>query len=278
MSLQIDDWFQIEEIAEKVFLLRESEHVQSYLVVGETRSALLDTGMGFRDIRPVVESLCDHEIIVLNSHWHFDHVGGNHEFEQIGISALEQHKLQHEISSKELNGYVRSCRKDGIPLPDGFQAEMYSIHKSSPSFILAEGERVDLGGRTLEVIATPGHTHGSLSFLDSFTHSLFCADLVYDGDLYAQFDDSDLDEYISSLKKLIARRGDFSTLFPSHNTAPLPVSFLDLVLDGLNKIWAGKESYAIHEDWGEAIQVYDFDQFRVLLKMSGSEGIRLFSI
>ena len=73
-------WFQIAEVDEGIYAVVEPEHVQSYLVKGSNRSALIDTGMGFCNIRSAVSTLTDTDITVLNTHWHYDHIGGNRLF------------------------------------------------------------------------------------------------------------------------------------------------------------------------------------------------------
>jgi glyoxylase-like metal-dependent hydrolase (beta-lactamase superfamily II) len=57
--------------------------VISYLVVGRDRALLFDTGMGMSDIHAIVSALTDRPVVVLNSHTHVDHVGGNLAFARI---------------------------------------------------------------------------------------------------------------------------------------------------------------------------------------------------
>ncbi len=73
----MSQWFQIEEVAQDVYVIEEPGHVQSYLINGRTHSALLDTGAGLSDIRNAIQILLRERVIVLNTHWHFDHIGGN---------------------------------------------------------------------------------------------------------------------------------------------------------------------------------------------------------
>jgi glyoxylase-like metal-dependent hydrolase (beta-lactamase superfamily II) len=69
----------IHEVADRIFAIEEPGHVQSYLVTGERRSALIDTGLGLAPLRPVLQDRARPEIVVLSTHWHFDHVMGNPE-------------------------------------------------------------------------------------------------------------------------------------------------------------------------------------------------------
>jgi glyoxylase-like metal-dependent hydrolase (beta-lactamase superfamily II) len=79
----MSDWFRITEVEEGIFAIEELGHVQSYLVNGATHSALLDIGMGFRNIRDAVGPLLRENVVVLNTHWHYDHVGGNVLFKEV---------------------------------------------------------------------------------------------------------------------------------------------------------------------------------------------------
>ena len=152
----MSDWFQIREVKEDIFCIEEPGHVQSYLINGDSHSALIDTGMGFCDIRSAIEPLLREQIIVLNTHWHFDHIGGNPLFEKIGIARNEGHLIAHNIPNAVLiDLYVNPCLLDGVPLPARFNPAAYAIQGSKPSFFIDEGDFFDLGGRTLEAIATP---------------------------------------------------------------------------------------------------------------------------
>ena len=70
-------WFDVRPLAEGVFLIAEPGHVNNFLVVGDDRAVLLDTGLGVADIRTVAEGLAGKPLSVVNSHYHFDHSGGN---------------------------------------------------------------------------------------------------------------------------------------------------------------------------------------------------------
>ena len=77
-----DDWFQVYEAANGVYSIVEPyqfEETISHLIVGEDRALLFDTGLGLLPIRPVVERVTSLPVSVLNSHTHYDHVGGNAE-------------------------------------------------------------------------------------------------------------------------------------------------------------------------------------------------------
>ncbi len=81
-----DPWFEVYKPAPNVFAIYEphqAEEIISYLIVGEKRALLFDTGMGISDIKKVTAELTKLPIVVLNSHTHDDHVGGNWQFDTI---------------------------------------------------------------------------------------------------------------------------------------------------------------------------------------------------
>ena len=80
------DWFEVYRVEPDVYAIyepRQWQEVISYLIVGRERALLFDTGMGMADISAVVSALTDRPVVVLNSHSHYDHVGGNHAFTRV---------------------------------------------------------------------------------------------------------------------------------------------------------------------------------------------------
>lgn len=228
----IDGWYEITEFRNGVVAIGEPNHreeVFSYLVKGRDKDLLIDTGMGIAPITNALEQIrnSDKELIVVNSHWHFDHIGGNSHFDKVLVPRNE-----HEVKGI-LNGWSNEdLRKYDFfdqfslggrsTLPLDIDAETFAISgfdKIDP--VLEEGYEIDLGGRVVKVLETPGHTKGSVSFFEETEGLLFPADLLYEGPLYA-FDpsESDPDEYLNSLKKIKKKLGrDIVLIHPGHNYA-----------------------------------------------------------
>src|SRR5262249_18751078 len=78
-----DPWFEVYRVDPEVFAIYEphqAEEVISYLILGTRQAMLFDTGMGISDIQKMTAELTELPIVVLNSHSHLDHVGGNWQF------------------------------------------------------------------------------------------------------------------------------------------------------------------------------------------------------
>jgi glyoxylase-like metal-dependent hydrolase (beta-lactamase superfamily II) len=81
-----DPWFEVYKVAPRVFAIYEphqAEETIGYLILGETRAVLFDTGMGISDVKKITAELTKLPTVVVNSHTHDDHVGGNWEFETV---------------------------------------------------------------------------------------------------------------------------------------------------------------------------------------------------
>jgi hypothetical protein len=81
-----DTWFEVYKVAPNVFAIYEphqSEETIGYLIVGNARALLFDTGMGIGNLKALTLKLSKLPIVVLNSHTHDDHVGNNWQFNTV---------------------------------------------------------------------------------------------------------------------------------------------------------------------------------------------------
>jgi glyoxylase-like metal-dependent hydrolase (beta-lactamase superfamily II) len=260
-------WFETQEVAPRVYAVCEPGHFEeviSYLVEGEERAILFDTGMGIANIREEVMALTERAITVVNSHSHWDHVGDNYRFPLIAIHYAEAHLLREGVSTEELRREMRS-EMFFRPPPAGFDPSQYKISPSRASLLLDEGSLLDLGERTLTVLHTPGHSPGSISLLDEKEGLLFSGDTAYEGPLYAQLPESDFDLYRQSMERLATLVPRLSLLLPSHNVTPLDPAILVEMAEGFDQIASGEATYEFQSSrWGR-IRNYRFERFSVYL-------------
>lgn len=203
-----DDWFAIEDIAPGVYAIGEPRFHQinwNYLIEGQDTALLFDTGPGVRDISQVVRALTDFPLITLPSHLHFDHTGNLQRFQNIALADLP---------------VLRSCMRDGLlhasdDLFRGFLEGMVWKPVKISQW-LPIGSRIDLGGRQLEVLHTPGHSPDSISLFDREANILFAADFVYPGPLYAQVPGADLADYLTTSVALLTQIDDQTKIFCGH--------------------------------------------------------------
>ena len=203
-----DDWFAIEDIAPGVYAIGEPRFHQinwNYLIEGQDTALLFDTGPGVRDISQVVRALTDFPLITLPSHLHFDHTGNLQRFQNIALADLP---------------VLRSWMRDGLlhasdDLFRGFLEGMVWKPVKISQW-LPIGSRIDLGGRQLEVLHTPGHSPDSISLFDREANILFAADFVYPGPLYAQVPGANLADYLTTSVALLTQIDDQTKIFCGH--------------------------------------------------------------
>jgi glyoxylase-like metal-dependent hydrolase (beta-lactamase superfamily II) len=248
---------------------RHYEEVISYLILGRDLAVLFDTGMGIGNIQLEAERLTDRPLVVVNSHSHYDHVGDNHRFSEVWAFDHdgEVARIQRGLPAVECVRFLPSGSY--LDPPPGFDPLTYEIRPSPVTRRLRHLERIDLGGRTLTVHHTPGHSPGSICLLDSRDGLLFTGDTFYPGMLYAHFNDSDFDAYRRSLQHLLGLSDHVSLLCPAHNEACVPKAALPRAADALEQVAAGKAEYELEGD----LRVFRFEGFGLIL--CGDEPLSL---
>lgn len=237
-----DPWFEVYRIRPGVFAIYEPhqyEEVISYLVVGARRALLFDTGMGIGDMRRVVDQLTKLPVIVLNSHTHNDHVGDNWQFSMI-------YGMDTDFTRANAKGSRADAQAELAPgqlcgqLPTGFNPHEYSTRSFHIAHWLHDGDNIDLGGRKIQVIATPGHTPDSISLLDEKNGLLFTGDTFYPGPIFLYRPETDLDAYTASVKRLAALAPRLQLLLPAHNLPEAEPSYLPKLVVAIEQVRSGK--------------------------------------
>lgn len=260
----IQPWFEVRRVGLGTYALLEPGHCEeviSYLILGEERAILFDTGMGIGDIRVEVEALTELPVIVVNSHSHYDHVGDNHLFGEVWAFEHdgEVTRIESGVSATECRGFL--LPGSYLDLPPGFHPAAYAIQPSPVTRKLQHLEVIDLGGRRLTVHHTPGHSPGSICLLDDGEGLLFTGDTFYPGMLYAHFADSDFDAYRGSLQHLAGLLAQVTFLCPAHNEACAPKEMLVRAASGLEQIAGGQAAWESRD----GLRVFEFDGFGMIL-------------
>jgi len=259
---QPGDWFEIYVAADGVFALYEPGHWEetiAYLILGDERAILFDTLMGIGNLQAVVEQLTDLPITVVNSHSHYDHVGDNHRFDRV-LAA------DSDYARANSRGVGNTDARPFIPpgsiwkaTPPEFDPATWRIEPWQVDAYLADGDTIDLGGRILEVLLTPGHTPDALCLFDRANGLLFTGDTYYRGPLFAHLPGSDFDDYATTASRLAALHGDVRLVMPAHNTTRVDPDDL-LELDAaFRAVVAGTAESTGTGD----VREYSFEHFRL---------------
>lgn len=267
------DWFEVYRVDAGVFAIAEPSQYQeviSYLIIGGERALLFDTGLGLVPIRPIVAQLTPLPVTVLNSHTHYDHVGGNAEFEAILAMDTEYTRANTwGFPHEQLTGEVAPeafCRR-----PAGFDAAAFRTKPYRPSAYIADGYRLDLGGRILEVLHVPGHTPDAIAVLDSAAGLLWTGDSFYEAPIWLYVPETDLDAYVASIDRLVGLAPRVRKLFGAHNVAQSDPTRLRQLKEALAQVRGGKVSGV---DKGNGQLEFPFDGFSILTAPQVLEGKR----
>lgn len=260
-----DPWFEVYKPASNVFAIYEphqAEEVISYLIVGSKRALLFDTGMGISDIEKVTAELTNLPIIVLNSHTHDDHVGGNWEFSTV-------YGMDTDFTRKNALGSREDAQAEITPdqicgtLPNGFDAKAYATRPWRITAYTHDGDRFDLGGRTIEVIATPGHTPDAISLIDRANGLLFTGDTYYPAPIWLCRPETNLDAYATSIRRLAALAPQVRLVLGAHNIPVASPTVLLRLVPAFDSVRAGKVS-PIPESPGKVL--YRVDDISFLMR------------
>jgi glyoxylase-like metal-dependent hydrolase (beta-lactamase superfamily II) len=256
-------WFSIQELEPGILMVGEPLHVEdpkSFLIIGSQRSLLIDTGTGVGNLGELVAPYTDLPITVVNSHSHWDHIGGNRYFADVMVPVAEVQRVRRGYTREEMAQALAPDQLLG-PLPAGFNPHDAAIPPREPDGTLHGGEVFDIGGRFLEVIAAPGHSPGLLVFVDRANGILFGTDAVYRGALYAQEEESDLYAYRRTLAFLAALAPSLRVVYSSHGPVPMEPKLIPAMASALAQILAGRQP---DRTWHGALK-HEFGEFSFLI-------------
>jgi glyoxylase-like metal-dependent hydrolase (beta-lactamase superfamily II) len=220
------DWFVVRRVNRDLWMIAEPGHVVNWLYVGAERALLVDTGTGIVPIGPLVARLTDRPVTAVNTHYHFDHVGGNAGFAERLAGVRSGPLLERGTPRDLLRRYLAAfpaiiadararvaADRDAFALtpetevrdfPPEFDPEAWLPGRVPATALLREGDTIDLGDRQLRVIDTPGHSPDGICLFDERHGVLFAGDTIMEGALYAHYDESSLPDLLASVGKLAA--------------------------------------------------------------------------
>ncbi|MBP3684716.1 MAG: MBL fold metallo-hydrolase [Oscillospiraceae bacterium] len=216
--------FKVEKLSQHLYRIVDALDVACYLVVGEKAACLLDTCTGVGNIRACVESITQLPLTVVLSHAHMDHCGGAGWFDYVWMchSELPILQIHGDLSyrcsffSSHLGLDLRE--EDFLPVP----RETY--------LDIQEDMVLDLGGVTVELIQSPGHTPGMICPLICEDRALIIGDACDDNVLLFDKFSSTVGEYQTQLQKLKDRSEQYAHIYGNHGVFAFPAALIDNVL------------------------------------------------
>ena len=210
--------------------------VHCFLVEGRDKALLIDTMTGLRGLPAFVATLTDLPVEVALTHGHMDHAGGVFAFGRCYIHPADIPMLDGRTLPARV-GYVRG------QLPPGEAPEESAFVPDGPvEFVpLKAGDKLDLGGRALEVLHVPGHTRGSLCYLDTASGDFFAGDACNNNTLLMMDVSATIEEYLEALLALKERQGDIRRFYLFHGPSLQDKSCIDDNIQCCRDILAGTD-------------------------------------
>lgn len=202
------DWYRLRRVGDDITWIDEP-HIHEFYrcniwhVRGRDRDMLVDSGMGVVSLREWVPLVSERPLDAVASHTHFDHIGCHHEFDCRLCHPAEAEILAAPSRASTLaDPYVTDEIFTALP-PQPYLSTTYAVRSAPATRLIADGDWIDLGDRSFEVIHTPGHSPGGIALWEAATGILISGDIVYDGPLIEDTYHSDPADYIASMRRLL---------------------------------------------------------------------------
>ena len=217
-----------------------------YVVEGEDKALVIDAGAEMPHLDKAVATLTDKPLMLALTHGHGDHVGGIVCFPEIWIHPAD-------------TALLAAPRR-------GFEGQIH---------FLSDGEVIDLGGRQIEVMHTPGHTSGSVTFFDKAKGYGFSGDA---------FGSTNLLLFAGPFKELIAtttrtaeymQKNGITKLYPGHYGGNNPETF-QRILDEKKmseELLSGKRKGTPDPSGGNGLNSYIHD-YGVYIRYNDPEALQ----
>lgn len=199
-----DGYFDVVRIDPRTFAIYEPEYWQrniAYVIKGDARALLVDSGSGTRDIHFVATKVTRKPMTAVATHVHYDHIGSHASFDQVAMLDVPENRAHVED-----NYYYPTFGQSLAPFVDGFFVTEW----------WKPGDKIELGGRRLEVVHLPGHSSDSMALVDRASGQAFVGDFLYPDVLLACFGSADLDAYLASTRRLLADYPEIRHVYGAH--------------------------------------------------------------
>lgn len=231
----MNNWFITDQIDKETYIISEYRHWEEthcYLLNGAQRSLLIDTGLGICNIYDKVIELTDKPVTAIATHIHWDHIGGHKYFPDFYAHEDELNWLSGEfpLTMEQIKGMV----VDRCDLPEGYDVNKYEFFQGKPTRVLTDNEVIDLGGRFVLIMHTPGHSPGHMCFWEKERGYLFTGDLVYKDTLFAYYPSTDPEAYLDSLDRVSAL--PVKHVFPAHHSLIIEPGILVRMRDAFRQL------------------------------------------
>ena len=212
-----------------------------YLVEGTDRALLIDGLTGVGSLAAFVRELTDLPVSLALTHGHIDHAGMAWETGECYIHPDDIALVYTRGDPAERLAFVNGTRNGGAPRHAFLSLADVPADRPLKTYPIYEGDVFDLGGTRIEVISVPGHTCGTVVFLDRARRILFSGDACNTNTLVNLAGSTTIEEYLESLRHFKTYRSDFDVMYGGHGFGAVPNSIIDDGIQLCEDILAGRD-------------------------------------
>lgn len=213
----------------------EENGVRSFVLVGKSKALVIDSGFGTGDILAAIKEITSLPLMLVNTHADRDHIGCNAQFSNAFMHPAEFDRYAHQ------GGDVSHARA------------------------LWEGDVIELGGRSLEVVLIPGHTPGSIVLIERARQRLFSGDSIQSGTIFMCGAGRSAHAYIQSMKRIRDYIEGIERIHPSHGDIDVQPGIIPLLIDGMERVLSGQITPQTAEIPHGPVHVFDAGAAKFLM-------------
>jgi len=250
------NWHKFEQLNADTWRIMEGEIISCYLLLGTERAMLIDTGNGMGNIGSVVRQITDLPVIVALTHRHCDHAGGKGWFDTTAHV--------HEADMTPLMGLLSTRMAAKIISAKWTTAEDFLRHPYKAGYTaIIHGAQFDLGDRVVTVEHLPGHTAGSVAYLDQKHKMLFGGDNIRENEVWMFLPGSlPMEVWLRSAKRILELCAEY-TPYSGHGGGVMTAVQIERLIAAAESVIATKKNSFFHgkakvkDESGKPLIVYD---------------------
>ena len=268
-------WYSVFRIHDWLYAILEDgqyDEALMYLVIGDDRAVLIDGGTGIGRLDLLVAELTEKPVLLLLTHTHNDHIGGCKDFHEIAVfdDAMSRESSAEGLSREKMGEMLEG---DAVirEYPPGFDPEEFYAPPYEVTRWLVDGDVVDLGGRALEVLHTPGHSSDHVCLLDRGARYLYTGDIYYTGAVTSYLPGGDHGEFVGSCRRLVELMPCYDWLMPAHNETLVEKGEMAEMLRAAEDVAAGRlteyvERRSVAVNYDVLVRRFQFGRFSLSVR------------
>ncbi|MBR2989972.1 MAG: MBL fold metallo-hydrolase [Solobacterium sp.] len=238
-----NEFFEAIEVRDRIWQILGQGGELCYLVEGKERAVLIDGLTGAGSLKAFIAEMTELPVEVILTHGHLDHTGAAFEYGHCYIHPDDIPLMYSPFhSSRERRFWFATMetdlatnRKPDLTIDDCVETVPVITYP------LYDGDVIDLGDRTLEVIGVPGHTYGTLVFLDRKERILFSGDACNINTLLGLKGSTSIEQYLESLHHLKTYEDAYDVMYGGHGRNTVDRSIVDDAIAMCERILAGTD-------------------------------------